>query len=143
MKGREIVQDLMCDLSDPELFDRAQQMSTVLQTIDEVETARRVSAKDFKDRLEGLHGESRKLSFIVRQRQEKRPVRCSVELHTPTQGVKRVVRLDTGELVREEHMTQAELQGSLLPDEDDGEQQDNLALDDVDQAQEGEEDAGD
>lgn len=111
---KEIVMDLMCDLSDAELFDRAQQMSTVLQTIDEVETAKRVSAKDFKERLEGLVGESRKLSWIVRQRSESRPVRCSVEFHKPVQGTKRVTRLDTGELVKEEPMSQAELQGNLL-----------------------------
>ena len=38
---------------------------------------------------------------------------CVVQFHTPCEGIKRVVRMDTGEVVREEGMTNAEKQLNL------------------------------
>ena len=114
---REVVRDLMCDLSDEELFDRAQQLSSTLQRYDEVELEKKNSNKRYSDMLGELGGEARKLSVIIRRRCESRPVCCAVMFHAPVKGSKRIVRTDTGEIVSDEPMTAAELQNNLFEDE--------------------------
>ena len=41
-------------------------------------------------------------------------VSCTVQFHTPCEGIKRIVRTDTGEMVREERMMNSEKQLNLF-----------------------------
>ncbi len=70
--------------------------------------------KSFKDRLDGLAEQQRDLAKVIGDRVEERMVACVVEYHAPCEGTKRVVRTDTGEVVREEPMTDAEKQLNLF-----------------------------
>ena len=49
-------------------------------------------------------------------RAEERLVECAVQFHRPTEGVKRIVRTDTGEVIAEEPMTDQEKQLNLFGD---------------------------
>jgi hypothetical protein len=70
--------------------------------------------KEFKERLVGLNEQQRKLARVIRGRVELRMVQCAVLFHAPLEGVKRIVRMDTGEVVREEPMTDSEKQLNLF-----------------------------
>lgn len=115
---KEIVLDLMCELSDMEINDRAQQLSSTLQRYDEIEIEKKNSAKQYADLLGELGGQTRKLSGIIRRRAESRPVMCAVAFHSPAAGSKRIIRKDTGEIVKEEAMSHAEMQNNLFEERD-------------------------
>jgi hypothetical protein len=115
---KELILDLMCELGQEELNERAQQLSSTVVRFDEVELEKKNSNKQYADRLNELGGAIRKLSGIVRQRAESRPVKCAVLFHSPTVGTKRIVRKDTGEIVREEPMSAVECQNNLFGGDD-------------------------
>jgi hypothetical protein len=106
--------ELSCDLTEEEVQYRAQQLGAAVVEQDEVTTHKRDANKGFNEELEEIAQRMRLLSRAIRNKSERRLVRCAVTFHTPTQGAKRVVRLDTGELVREEPMTLDECQQHLF-----------------------------
>jgi hypothetical protein len=62
------------------------------------------------------------LARKINQRHEMRDAECTALLNTPRSGFKTIVRVDTGEVIREERMTPDELQEKLAfgaPKEDD------------------------
>jgi len=115
---KEIVLDLICELNEAEVNDRAQQLSSALQRYDEVEIEKKNSAKKYADLLGELGGQTRKLSGVIRRRAEVRPVFCAVMFNSPTNGTKRTVRKDTGEIVKDEPMSSAEMQNNLFGESD-------------------------
>ena len=112
-----MLDDLVCALSPDEVNDRAQQLSSTIKQADEIEAEKKTSAKHYKDQLDALGGQIRKLSFVIRERAESRPVVCGVMYHSPSSGTKRIVRSDTGEIVRDEAMTHFEMQNNLFEDQ--------------------------
>jgi len=111
---KEIMLDLMCELDQAEITDRAQQLSSTVVRFDEVEIEKKNSAKFYSDQLASLGGTIRRLSTVIRQRAESRPVVCAIMFHSPVQGSKRIVRKDTGEIVRDEPMSALEHQNNLF-----------------------------
>lgn len=112
--SREIEMELPCDLDDQDVTERALSMSTTMTEIDEVDSAMRDASKAYKERLQFLRGRLRALGRAVKDRSERRIVRCAVNFHEPIVGMKQIVRLDTGELVKEEPMTDSEKQKNLF-----------------------------
>jgi hypothetical protein len=115
---KELMLDLMCELDEAEVNDRAQQLSSAIVRFDEVEIEKKNQAKYYGDQLAALGGAVRRLSAVIRQRAESRPVVCAVMFHKPCQGTKRIVRKDTGEIVRDEPMSAYEHQNNLFEDKD-------------------------
>ena len=111
---KTIVLDLMCDLDEAELLDRAQQLSSQLQRQEELQIERANSAKGYKDQLDGLAGVIGKLHRVIRRKTESRPVTCAIVFHSPVVGTKRTVRTDTGEFVRDDAMSATECQNNLF-----------------------------
>lgn len=108
--------ELLCELNDEEMLSRGQMQARTITEIDAVEEERSNGMKVYKKRLEGLHESNRKLAGIIRTRQETRIVRCVVLFHAPTTGRKQIVRTDTGEIIAEEEMSDAEKQMKLFHD---------------------------
>ena len=108
--------DLMVDLTAEELALYARQLAAAAEAYDEVDERRADVAKDFKEQLQNLRGEIRRLARLVRSKKEKRSIACSVAFHTPVSGTKTIMRTDTGEVVREEAMTETEMQERLFED---------------------------
>lgn len=108
--------ELVCDLDVAELSERAQMLSLTTLKIDEVEDNKATVGKAFKEELNGLREQARKLSRALRNRSEVRPVVCMVVFNSPVQGTKRIVRRDTGEFYRDEPMSSQECQNNLFED---------------------------
>jgi hypothetical protein len=106
--------DLMVDLAPDEIAMYGRQLAGVAEAYDEVEERKADVAKDFKEQLQNLRGEIRRLARLVRTKKEKRTIACGVAMHTPTVGTKTIVRIDTGEIVREEAMSETEMQERLF-----------------------------
>jgi hypothetical protein len=111
---KQVSVDLVCELDDDELRVRGESLSSVALQYDKVEDEKKAATKEFSDELKGLRGEMRKLSIVIRQKKETRSVLCAVDFHSPTNGIKRITRLDTGEFVRDEPMSAQECQSNLF-----------------------------
>jgi hypothetical protein len=114
MSQREIEMELPCELNDADVTERALQMSATMAEIDEVDSNKRDKVKSYNERLQFLHGRLRSLGDAVRTRSEKRIVKCVVEFHVPTPTIKRTTRTDTGEVLKEEPMSDVECQKDLF-----------------------------
>ncbi len=102
---KEIVLDLVCELGDDELRVRGTSMSAAMLRYDEVELAKKEPSKDFAEEMKA-----------IRSKSEVRPVQCGLQFHKPQVGMKRIVRMDTGEIVRDEVMSLDERQNNLFED---------------------------
>jgi DNA segregation ATPase FtsK/SpoIIIE-like protein len=111
---KEITLEMVCELDEVELGQRAQSLSLTTLKMDEVEDNKATVNKSFKEELNGLRETARKLSRAVNTKSEVRPVVCFVEYHSPTQGTKRITRKDTGEFYRDEPMSGMECQSHLF-----------------------------
>lgn len=109
-QGKRVELELYCALTEEELRSRALMLVEAVTAIDDTEAARTAATKEFRERITGLVETQRKLSKILRDQAERRMVQCAVLFHVPQEGTKRVVRLDTGEIAREEAMSAADLQ---------------------------------
>lgn len=111
---RKVVESLFCDFTAEELEQKGQELSSAMLHYDDVESKKKEATTTFGDELKSIRGQMRGLSNAIRKKGETRPVECVVNFNNPVIGLKRIVRADTGELVREEPMTSTERQQNLF-----------------------------
>lgn len=111
---KQIEMQLACELSQEEVQFRAQELGVAVTQHDVIADEKAKAMKLFKERLETVSHRMRRLSKIVQAKLEYRMVACAVEFHVPEVGTKRIVRTDTGEVVKEEAMTPEERQNNLF-----------------------------
>lgn len=114
-KKREM--SLRCEYTDVELAEKRDELSTVILGAVEVEKRKAGAAKEFKEMLDALYSRAGILAQQIKNRGENRETDCIVELHKPAEGMKTTIRLDTGEIVVTEPMTEEEKQEQLFPEE--------------------------
>lgn len=106
-----------------ELLELGAELARESQIIDDLHQEQKKLAAQFKFAVSDAEGRRWKLARKINEKSEMRDAECVVRLHTPVVGKKSLVRLDTGEIVREEKMTPAEMQDQLpfegTPKEDD------------------------
>ena len=110
---RKITLELRCEYSDDELAFKRDELSTVIVHQGAVETRKAEVNRGLKEELDGLYARASELAHQIKRRGENRPVECLVEFHKPNIGEKTIVRLDTGEQVRVEPMTEDERQEEI------------------------------
>lgn len=113
-RGKRIELDLPCMLSEDEVQSRGMMLVETVAQKDDVAAAKRTVTKEFNDKLTALDERQRQLAVVIRSGIETRLVACELQFHTPAEASKRTVRLDTGEVVREEAMTPAECQTHMF-----------------------------
>lgn len=111
---KRIEKKLRCELTESEVLARGMYLADTCATMREHERAKKESAKQFADLIAGTEDRQRELSDAIANRYEYRLVTCAVTFHTPAEGMKQIVRLDTGELVEECRMTAEECQTRLF-----------------------------
>lgn len=100
-------------LSDDELRDRGSSLAHLHKSMDELELKAAEVNAQFKDQRKIFASEAKRLSEIVRAKQEPREVAVEVRM-TKKAGVVEEVRLDTGEVVLSRKMDSEEAQVDLL-----------------------------
>ncbi len=108
--GKRIELELPCTLSEEEMQSRSMMLVETVAHKDETARAKRDAAKEYGDQLVALDEKQRQLAGVLKTGIERRMVGCQVLFHTPAEATKRIVRMDTGEVVKEEAMTPAECQ---------------------------------
>jgi hypothetical protein len=107
---------LRCEYSDTELNDKRDELVSVIRGAHETEQERVATNKGYKEALEALYSRRDVLAAQIHERGENRLVECACQLNSPIVGVKRIVRLDTGEFIADEPMTDEERQEKLFED---------------------------
>jgi hypothetical protein len=119
MKGKRITEFLPVEFTQDELDEKREQLSSTVLKYDDVEDEKKRIAKGYTEQLQGLRGDMRRLSKDIRRKNENRTVDCVARFHDPTPGMKTIVRLDTGEVVRTEGMSHDERQENMFDDVED------------------------
>lgn len=104
-----------------ELQEKGQELSGAVIEFGQIEAAKKAKVDEFKIHLDGIEGRIHRLSKEIRAKCVETSTPCIVRFHVPRTAFKQVVRLDTGELVREEQMTPQECQENLFEAKDIGE----------------------
>lgn len=114
MRARKITQELPVPFTDEELATMRDELARLVLAESEVRLRKKAALEVFKEELEQLISTRRDIAQRIRRKSEDREIECRVEFHSPMLGQKRVIRMDTGELLREEPMTEDELQEELF-----------------------------
>lgn len=96
-----------------ELLTMADAITESVQRLAEVKKAKADADASFKDEMEQQTGTITKLSGMYRRGYEFRDHDCKVLYNMPEEGEKTFVRIDTGEEVSTDNMTEEEKQETL------------------------------
>lgn len=106
---------LSCVLSDKELIERSRELAKANEDLSDVEAKKKDVMADFTAQQKKHEANIGVLSRVVSTGKEYRHVKCEWEINW-TRGFKRLIRLDTQDVVKQleidpkERQTQAELQ---------------------------------
>ncbi len=104
---------LECAYGDDELAEKRDALADATIAVGEVEFRKSSAAKAFKEELDALYAKCGQLSRQIRARSEFRMTDCVIEMNKPNVGEKTTIRLDTGEMVKVEVMTDSERQEEI------------------------------
>lgn len=110
--ARTFERTLPVKLTVPELVERGYMLADEQTKKRSIESAKKSANEDFKAKLETAEEEIARLTRIVHQKAEERPVKCR-EKRDYKRSVIEVIRLDTGEIVDSRVMTEAERQREI------------------------------
>lgn len=96
-----------------EIQELGTELARATQEAAELEQRKKEITASLKSEIEAKAGTMARLARLVTTGYEHRDVECAVKFHEPKTGVKTIIRLDTGETVRVDPMTEKELQQSL------------------------------
>jgi len=99
---------LPCVLTEAEIADRAAMMARLVLDEQVLETKKKIAMDGFKEELDHVAGDIRRLAQAVRDRSERRQVEISYH-HDVDRYVVATIRQDTGEIVTTRPMTAEEM----------------------------------
>jgi hypothetical protein len=112
-KPIKTTQYLKYAFSGHEREENARALARKTQALDEIERKKKQLMADLKAEQETAAAEVQKLARWVNDEYDYRMLDCMWHLHLPRNGMKTLVRVDTGELVEEREMNADELQEYL------------------------------
>ena len=104
---------LRYNFTDAEYLDHARKLGRLNEELARAEERKKSVSAELASMVKTLEDQVSAQSRLVSNGYEYRDIDCEVRFDDPERGKKRVVRLDTGEVVREAFMTGNELQETL------------------------------
>jgi hypothetical protein len=120
MIEKRVVETCKYILSGAELRQAGEDLARATREAIACETDKKAAAAAYKARAEEAQSRCAALSLKITQGYEMRDLECVVYYQQPRAGLKQIVRPDTGEVLREEPMTQQEMQSEFVFDPGDG-----------------------
>jgi hypothetical protein len=108
-----IKRELKCTFTEKEIQEKAKALAYNCNLRDQAEEEKKSVTSDFKAKIDSYTATISSLSNNINNGWEYRSIDCEVQMDTPKEGVKRIVRKDTGEVVEELAMTPEEMQFEL------------------------------
>lgn len=125
VRERRLSKTLRVPLTDEELLKLGGELSAGIDTLNQIEADKKSVVEDFKARASVTQANVNRLSGLVRNRYDYRPVEC-VERMDYTARKLEIVRLDTGEIIETRRLLPEECQMELAAEEN-SEQDDEAA----------------
>jgi hypothetical protein len=119
---RRSIELVQYNFSNDELRLLGEQLAREAQMVYDLTQKKKELAASIKVAITEADGRAASLARKINERHEYRDAECTARLNTPRVGWKTIVRVDTGEVIREDRMTVDELQEKLAfdaPKEDD------------------------
>lgn len=99
--------------TEEEIANFSRKLAEETQLLESAEAEKKVAVAQFSERIARHKGTSSGAARNICMGYEMRMVECDVILDTPTVGAARVIRKDTGEVVKERAMSSEEMQLEL------------------------------
>lgn len=112
LKSRKFSQVLPCVLDSKACAERGVELAKICQDIPGIEDEKKLSAKQFQERLDALYAKQQELAKQVRESAEEKNVECE-EVIDLGAGTLKVIRLDTGAILETRKLKDEELQAEL------------------------------
>jgi hypothetical protein len=116
MADVKVKEYLRYTFSEEETKAIAKELALAVTRKTRAEEEQKSAQAQFKQRIEAEIATIGKLSNNINMGWDMREIDCTVQFHKPNEGFKTIVRLDTGEVVREAKMAGGELQENLFRD---------------------------
>jgi len=116
---RKQQRNLRYNFPQDEINELSQQLAERVGEHDKVEADKKSAASQFKSQIDQICAEMRTLGAKVTNKYEFRDIECEIHYHEPKQGMKRLIRMDTLEVIENGAMTDAECQ-DIFPFDDSG-----------------------
>ena len=113
MRQTETKEWLKYSFSDAEQREHARQLARSTRELAQVELQKKEVVSALKARAEAQNSEIARLSEFINNGYEYRNIECEIRYDTPDIGWKTIVRVDTGEIVREMKMDEFDKQEEL------------------------------
>jgi hypothetical protein len=113
MQDKSVTKQLKYDFTAIEAFENAQQLARKNQALVEAQLKRKHVASNMKADEESINAEIQRYARYVNDGFDFRDTECRVVLNSPHLGLKRIIRVDTGEIVEECRMEEHEKQERL------------------------------
>ena len=104
---------LRVDFTVEELREFSKELARKTAELSQGEEDKKAAVSQFADRIAANRADTSRLARNINSGYEMRMVECDVLLNQPVTGTAQIVRLDTGEVVKERAMTGNEMQADL------------------------------
>ncbi len=101
-------EQLECVLTQEELVEKGRKLSKETQRRNSLEDEKKSVNSSLKASIDACNAEINRLGIIVSNGKEMREVECETHFNTPQDGIKSLIRTDTGEVIREQPMSNNE-----------------------------------
>lgn len=108
---------LRYQFTEAEIKERSLELARATTQAIEAEESKKAAAAQFADLVLRSREKMSRLAREINNGYEMRDIECEIRLHKPSKGMAQIVRLDTGELVKERLMDHTELQEQLFSDD--------------------------
>ena len=110
---RKTIAQVRYEFGNEELKRLGEDLARVVRKLVTLEDDKKAAASGFKAMIDETTAAAKSVSLKITNGCEMREMECAVMLGSPRYGMKQIVRPDTGEIVAEERMTEAELQSAF------------------------------
>jgi hypothetical protein len=107
---RRLYESIKYLFTDTEKRELGEALARENQTIYDLREQKKTITSEFNARIESAEKRASDLTTKINTGYELREVECLVLMETPRPGMKRLIRIDTNEMIRDEAMTAAEMQ---------------------------------
>lgn len=115
---RTITREIKHTLGEPEKMKYGKYLAEKISERDQIALDKKEAMSEFKSRLDNVMADINSFSEALNTGFEMREVKCEVFFNLPSPGKKTIVRMDTGEEIGIENMTEDEKQEELPFNED-------------------------
>jgi hypothetical protein len=116
--NKKITLTLFCGFTHDEIEERGQEISTAVLEYSKLSDDKSATVKQYNETLTRIESRIADLAKSIRHKGVEKPTEVLVQFHRPVPGLKTMVRLDTGEIIRQEDMTTDEKQENLFDEVD-------------------------